>query len=165
MVTKANCPLAYLEHYPKRAGGLQRFAIDRVPFEIGRSTEADYTIYSSRVSKRHAVILWQDGSYCVRDHGTTNGTFVNGERIEETLLTNGDILHVADKEFRFYLDLTGDQPPDCATGTNGMARPARGRHAEPHSWWKVPARTASATSRLGRLPTDRGPGVAASHRL
>ena len=97
-----NRQVAYLEHQPELNGPLQRIAIDPLPFEMGRGDAADYTIYSPRVSKRHAAIVWDNGIFRVRDLGSTNGTFVNGKRVGEAVLRHGDILHLADKEFLFH---------------------------------------------------------------
>jgi EAL domain-containing protein (putative c-di-GMP-specific phosphodiesterase class I) len=94
-------PVAYLEHYPENGGAPQRIPLDRCPFRIGRSAEADYIIYSSQVSKVHAEITSAGGEYRLRDLQSTNGTFVNGRRVTDALLTSGDIVHFAHKEFRF----------------------------------------------------------------
>ncbi len=96
---ETNCP--YLEHYPENGGVVQRITLNHFPFAIGRSIAADFTIYSRQVSKEHAQIFRAGQTLRIRDLGSTNGTFVNGKRISETLLMNGDIVHLAHKEFRF----------------------------------------------------------------
>jgi EAL domain-containing protein (putative c-di-GMP-specific phosphodiesterase class I) len=62
---------------------------------------AQYVIYSRQVSKEHTEIYRLGKEFRIRDLGSTNGTFVNGVRINEALLANGDIIHVAHKELRF----------------------------------------------------------------
>ena len=91
----------FLECYPEPGGPVQRVPLLNVPFLIGRSETADHTIYSSKVSKEHAAIAVSDDGYLVRDLGSTNGTFVNGKRITEHPLADGDIIQVAHVEFRF----------------------------------------------------------------
>ncbi len=91
----------YLEHYPEGGEGAHRLLLERFPFTIGRGTTAHYCINSRHVSKDHAEIFRIDDEIRIRDMGSTNGTFVNGQRIQEALLTHGDIVHVAHKEFRF----------------------------------------------------------------
>jgi EAL domain-containing protein (putative c-di-GMP-specific phosphodiesterase class I) len=92
----------YLEHFPEPGGAAQRITLDRFPFQIGRSEKANFVIFSRRVSKEHARICMQNGDeYSIHDLSSTNGTFVNGKRIQDSPLVNGDILHVAHKEFRF----------------------------------------------------------------
>jgi EAL domain-containing protein (putative c-di-GMP-specific phosphodiesterase class I) len=79
----------------------QRIPIDRFPFRIGRSREAEFTVPSREVSSFHAEIVRADDGFLVRDLGSRNGTFVNGERIAESPLGDGDILHIAQEECRF----------------------------------------------------------------
>src|SRR5690606_9849049 len=65
----------------------------------GRSPEAELVLSSPRVSKLHAEIDANGHGYLVRDLGSRNGTFVNGERVSgERLLMPGDILHIAHRE-------------------------------------------------------------------
>src|SRR5690348_831315 len=102
--------LPYLEHYPKPGGHAQRVPLAQFPFRIGRSAEAQYTVYSRQVSKIHAEITRRGEAFTLCDLGSRNGTFVNGERVVETTLNHGDIIHIADMEFQFGCD-----PLRCAT--------------------------------------------------
>jgi len=94
---------AYLEHFTEQGGPAKRVEIARNPFVIGRSPTADLAIYSQKVSKEHALIAQDGGRYLLRDLCSTNGTFANGKRIDEALLDDGDIIHVAHWEFCFCL--------------------------------------------------------------
>jgi EAL domain-containing protein (putative c-di-GMP-specific phosphodiesterase class I) len=96
---------AYLEHFPEQGGPAERVEIIKDPFVIGRSQSADLAIYSRKVSKDHALITQLDASYIVRDLSSTNGTFVNGKRIDEAPLYDGDIIHFAHLEFGFCAGL------------------------------------------------------------
>jgi EAL domain-containing protein (putative c-di-GMP-specific phosphodiesterase class I) len=101
----------FLEHYPERNDVPQRIPILAWPFRLGRSPGLEYTIYSSQVSKQHAEIVRSGDNYCIRDLGSTNGTFVNGRRVAEATLSAGDIIHLARKEFRFGLDTEAHPEP------------------------------------------------------
>ena len=57
--------------------------IDGTPFHIGRGPENDLVIADIRVSRDHAVIEPDDGGWIVRDLDSTNGTYVDGQRISE----------------------------------------------------------------------------------
>jgi EAL domain-containing protein (putative c-di-GMP-specific phosphodiesterase class I) len=95
----------YLEYFPEPGGALRRERLTHTPFRIGRDASADLVIYCPRVSKAHAEIVLDEGDLCIRDLGSTNGTFVNGRRVQDRVtLTDGDILHLAEKEFRFGCD-------------------------------------------------------------
>jgi EAL domain-containing protein (putative c-di-GMP-specific phosphodiesterase class I) len=102
---------AYLEHYPERGGPAEMVPVNASPFVIGRSREAHLTIYSQKVSKEHAAIVLAEGGPVVRDLGSTNGTFVNGRRVNEAPLRDGDILHVAHWECCFCSNAEGQGGP------------------------------------------------------
>ncbi|MCP4446759.1 MAG: FHA domain-containing protein [Myxococcales bacterium] len=57
---------------------------------IGRQPNSTVTLHDPRSSGRHANLLWDEGEWKLRDLGSSNGTFVNGERIENALLIDGD---------------------------------------------------------------------------
>ncbi len=57
---------------------------------IGRAAELDMVLVEDMVSRKHARIRVQDADILISDLGSTNGTFVNGEKIEETKLQKGD---------------------------------------------------------------------------
>ncbi|HXT68455.1 MAG TPA: EAL domain-containing protein [Vicinamibacterales bacterium] len=101
MATAPDTQIPYLERHPEAGGPVERVPILKVPFTIGRSEDADHTIYSSKVSKEHLVILRSGDRYAVRDLESTNGTFVNGSRTTDRVLADGDIIHVAHVEFCF----------------------------------------------------------------
>jgi EAL domain-containing protein (putative c-di-GMP-specific phosphodiesterase class I) len=92
---------AYLERYPEAGGPAERIRISKLPFTVGRAETADHTVYSGKVSKEHATIRVTDGRYELRDLDSTNGTFVNGQRVSTHLLEDGDIVHLAHVEFCF----------------------------------------------------------------
>jgi len=72
------------------AGHQRRVSILKSPFLVGRSEECDITIPDSRLSRVHARFVAEDGFYFIEDAGSRNGTFVNGDRCERTLLRNKD---------------------------------------------------------------------------
>ena len=57
---------------------------------IGRSTELDMVLAEDMVSRKHAKISTQGGKVVIEDLGSTNGTFVNGEKIKHARLKEGD---------------------------------------------------------------------------
>ncbi|MDX6535639.1 MAG: hypothetical protein QOJ13_3703 [Gaiellales bacterium] len=73
---------------------------DRVTV-IGRSSDADVRLDDANVSRRHAEVRRIGDGYSVVDLGSTNGTEVNGQRIQETALMNGDVISVGTTRITF----------------------------------------------------------------
>lgn len=57
---------------------------------VGRSSDLDMVLVEDMVSRRHAKISLNGDTVAIQDLGSTNGTFVNGERVERMTLTEGD---------------------------------------------------------------------------
>ncbi|HJK89520.1 MAG TPA: DUF4388 domain-containing protein [Polyangiaceae bacterium LLY-WYZ-15_(1-7)] len=57
---------------------------------IGRSSELDMVLVEDMVSRRHAKITVTGGQIFIQDLGSTNGSFVNGEKIKRARLNEGD---------------------------------------------------------------------------
>jgi len=70
---------------------------------IGRSPDTDVFLDDVTVSRTHAVFeRREDGSWFVRDLGSLNGTYVNGEQVDETKLTTGDEVQVGKFKLTFF---------------------------------------------------------------
>lgn len=70
---------------------------------IGRSPDTDVFLDDVTVSRTHAVFdRRDDGSWFVRDLGSLNGTYVNGEQVDETKLTTGDEVQVGKFKLTFF---------------------------------------------------------------
>ncbi|MBI2992668.1 MAG: FHA domain-containing protein [Gammaproteobacteria bacterium] len=92
-------PLAYLVTQDEKA---TRYAVRSPVFRIGRSRDNELTLEDSSVSRRHAEIQRsQDGSFMIVDRDSTNGVFVNNERVGRRELHEGDIIEIGDISLRF----------------------------------------------------------------
>ena len=91
----------YLEGYSADSKRLWRFPLLELPVRIGRRPGLGLSLPSPMVSQEHAEIYLSGGGLRIRDLGSTNGTFVNGDRIQgDVPLADGDILHFSSIEFR-----------------------------------------------------------------
>ena len=73
--------------------------LDDLPVVLGRDTDADIRLRDPKISRRHCEISEIHGELLVRDLGSTNGTFVNGVRIDQTVLRPGDKLTLGRSRF------------------------------------------------------------------
>jgi len=85
-----------------------RFLLDRTLTTVGRHPEADIFLDDITVSRRHAEFVRDADEFRVHDVGSLNGTYVNGERAEERLLTSGDEVQVG--KFKLVAYLAPGQP-------------------------------------------------------
>ncbi len=100
-------------------GVIRRLSIRPLPFAIGRRPGLSLTLPSVAVSRSHAEIYGVGDRLHLRDLGSSNGTFLNGQLITDCRLVEGDILHFADFEFR--LGRRGPDPRSDA-GPDDMPR-------------------------------------------
>jgi hypothetical protein len=82
-----------------RAGESFRPAGERT--RIGRSPDCDIFLDDVTVSRNHAVLVEENGTYFVEDEGSLNGTFVNRKRIDRAPLEEGDELQVGKYRMTF----------------------------------------------------------------
>lgn len=77
----------------------QKIVLDRLPAVLGRSPAADRAVGDRWVSRIHCEISQLEGTLVVRDLESSNGTLVNGRRVDEALLLPGDRLTVGITSF------------------------------------------------------------------
>ncbi|MBI5510166.1 MAG: GGDEF domain-containing protein [Deltaproteobacteria bacterium] len=81
-------------------------------YRIGRADDADFCVRDASISRYHALLYRNDtGDACIRDLGSTNGTFVNGKRVQDVRLVVGDRIQLG-KATIFKLDFqstTGEE--------------------------------------------------------
>jgi pSer/pThr/pTyr-binding forkhead associated (FHA) protein len=68
------------------------YTLEAARFTIGRGPENALCVPSSVVSRAHAEVIRIGDNYLLRDTGSTNGSFVNGARITEQALSDGDVV-------------------------------------------------------------------------
>ncbi|MBI2537329.1 MAG: FHA domain-containing protein [Gemmatimonadetes bacterium] len=103
----------------------REYVISGTSMVFGRDAGCDVVITDKNVSRRHAEIMATPKGYVLID-SSTNGTFVNGERIEgQRLLARADMIRIGNDEFRFYADRApvAPAPRPGAPAPSGSAAP------------------------------------------
>jgi pSer/pThr/pTyr-binding forkhead associated (FHA) protein len=89
---------------------------------LGRDEETDIAVRDPEISRRHARISWQSGSYYVEDMGSTNGTFLNGDLVTSPQpLRSGDTIGVGQTLLVFQTE--GDAMPAPPSAEPAYAAP------------------------------------------
>ncbi len=68
---------------------------------VGRSPDNDIHVTEDRVSRKHAQITFGPGGYAIYDLNSENGTYVNGSRVREHFLSDGDIVMVGTYKYLY----------------------------------------------------------------
>src|SRR6188472_2332043 len=105
-------------------------------FLVGRGSDCDLTLADTEASRRHALLRPQaDGSVVLEDLGSTNGTYVNGQRISGPVtLRGGERVRIGETELNFRNGAVAPQtqpspPPPAAAAPGAAAAAAAGRQA------------------------------------
>jgi pSer/pThr/pTyr-binding forkhead associated (FHA) protein len=80
---------------------LARLALEKPVTKIGRGQDNDIVIDNLAVSRLHAIIEEDKGSYFIKDCDSLNGTMVNGRKIDRTRLGYGDVITIGKHELVF----------------------------------------------------------------
>lgn len=81
--------------------GPQPIPLESTALSLGRGLGNDVILEDTRVSRHHAQLRYRQRRFWVTDLGSTNGTFVNGERVSETALRDGDVISLGGLELTF----------------------------------------------------------------
>lgn len=98
----------------------QRWELGRGTTTIGRAEDCDIVLTDREVSRRHAQIRGESGSYVLVDLGSTNGTMVNGVRVERAIpLRSGDEIRILPGYTLHFFDSDATIP--VSAGIGGLA--------------------------------------------
>lgn len=86
----------------------EKVTIDITPFTIGKdASSVDYVLNSASVSRHHATIIHENGGYFIVDNGSTNGTTIEGIRLqpeEKGEIGNGYIIAIGNESFQAHIE-------------------------------------------------------------
>jgi pSer/pThr/pTyr-binding forkhead associated (FHA) protein len=80
----------------------EKFFLIKPKFEIGRSHDSDILLDDVTVSRKHAVLDKVGNDYIISDLNSLNGTYVNGEIVNNSKLKNGDKIQIGKYIFLFF---------------------------------------------------------------
>jgi|SRR5579859_493861 len=103
----------------------REYAITGASLVFGREAGCDVVVTGKDVSRRHAEIMTTGKGYVVVD-SSTNGTFVNEEKIEgQRVLMRADVIRIGEEQFRFYADAApaAVPPPAGPAASSPQAAP------------------------------------------
>lgn len=79
------------------------FLLDADSTSVGRNPDSVVFLDDVTVSRKHGLFVRrEDGSWFVRDVGSLNGTYVNGEQVDETKLASGDEVQIGKFKLTFF---------------------------------------------------------------
>lgn len=79
-----------------------RFLLDSDSSSVGRHPHAEILLDDVTVSRKHAQFRRKGTTFSVRDRGSLNGTYLNGQRIDEAVLSDGDEVQVGKYRLTFF---------------------------------------------------------------
>lgn len=112
------------------SGGVEGkvFAIGEEPLLIGRLPVCQVRIDEPQSSRIHTEVSGDKAGFSLKDLGSSNGTFLNEEKVRRSAIRHGDVIRVGDHKFSFNLVDEDEAPqPESAVVTHAPAKAAGGR--------------------------------------
>jgi len=111
---------------------------------IGRDAVNAVAINDAEVSRKHARLTFQGGKYVLEDLGSTNGTFVNGQRlVSSTVLKPGDVVSLGEQIVLMYEGLSADAGATMIGRKAAHPAPAPAPAAAPAAQYYAPPSSAA----------------------
>ncbi len=140
------------------------YALDGDQISIGRESSNEIAVNDAEVSRRHARLTFQGGKYVLEDMGSTNGTFVNGQRLTgPRVLKSGEVISLGEQIVFVYEAVDSDLGATMVSPRKvPEARPVATPPPPPPSYaGQVPGSQPEATplKKLNPVPIAIGVGV------
>jgi hypothetical protein len=150
------------------------FSLEGDQLIIGRDSSSGIAINDAEISRKHARLTFQGGKYVIEDLGSTNGTFVNGQRLASAVvLKSGDVVSLGEQIVLMYETLASDPGATVMSARKSAPRPSPApvaavpAPAPPQQQYYVPPSPATPTPMppaarpIKNLPIFIGIGVVA----
>jgi len=139
----------------ERGGSQRQLQFEPSELTIGRVEQNDVVLPRSNVSKHHAQLIVEDARCVLTDLNSTNGTYVNGRRINDPwVLRPGDKIYIGDYMLTLHTEAAASEPvrraPERAV-TQPLAPPRPQPRPAPNARHAAPGhRSSAATGRIVR---------------
>ncbi|MEV6936582.1 FHA domain-containing protein, partial [Streptomyces sp. NPDC051132] len=104
------------------------------PYTLGRDPQGDIVFDDARVSWRHATVSFNGHGWVVEDHGSTNGTFAQGRRIQHLEIGPGVVLHLGNATDGPRLNLSAAVAPAGGPDQHPQQAPYAAQDAGAAGW-------------------------------
>ena len=131
------------------------FSLEGDQLVIGRDSSSGVAINDAEISRKHARLNFQGGKYVIEDLGSTNGTFVNGQRlVSPVVLKSGDVVSLGEQIVLMYEALSGDPGETVISArkvpcTPGTERLLRCRLLGPQQYYSTPISPPASAASCG----------------
>lgn len=133
---------------------LQEFVLDKLEFAIGRAPSSDILLSKDKLtSRRHATIHYENGIYFLTDERSANGTFVNGQQLEEKTpykLLNDDRVAIGEYEMIYHAS------PANQVDIESLPTMVVNMNNETYATHEDPQNTAATSDEFGTRPWNPG---------
>ncbi|MGE5072380.1 MAG: FHA domain-containing protein [Anaerolineae bacterium] len=101
------------------------FSLEGDQLTIGRDSASAIAINDAEISRKHARLTFQGGKYVIEDLGSTNGTFVNGQRLASpVVLKSGDVISLGEQIVLMFEALSSDPGATVVSARKSVPRAA-----------------------------------------
>jgi hypothetical protein len=135
------------------------FSLEGDQLTIGRDSSNAVSINDAEVSRKHARLSFQGGKYVIEDLGSTNGTFVNGQRlVSPVVLKSGDVVSLGEQIVLMYDAVMTDPGATVAVSRRSVQAPPmqqpQASYAPPPSPQPAASYSAAPQQPLASMPSQ-----------
>jgi ABC transport system ATP-binding/permease protein len=125
-------------------------------YTLGRDPQSDLVVDDARVSWRHATIAWSGRSWVAEDHGSTNGTYAQGQRVHQLEIGPGSALHLGNATDGPLLSLSAAAQPVGAAQAGPVQQPPQPMGSAPVPPVQQQAPAAPPVRQAQQVPPQQG---------
>ncbi|MEU3735455.1 MULTISPECIES: FHA domain-containing protein [unclassified Streptomyces] len=134
-------------------------------YTLGRDPQGDLALDDARVSWRHATISWSGRSWVIEDHGSTNGTFVQGQRIHQMEIGPGSAVNLGNATDGPRLNVSGSASGAAVSAPQQAAQQAPAHQAPQHQAPQHHAQQQGGPGWAAKPPQQQAPQYQAQQQM